>query len=65
MFFFCLFFWGGIFATWQENKEGAKGLERVFFGGKKWAKRGKARPIKVEPYLEISFQQVAKLEEES
>jgi hypothetical protein len=34
------FFLGGvqILAAWQENKEGAKGLERVFLGEKKWAK---------------------------
>jgi len=33
-FFFVRFSWGQILATWQENKEGAKGLERVFWGGK-------------------------------
>jgi len=34
VFFFLFVFGGaGIFATWQENKEGAKGLERVFLGG--------------------------------
>ncbi len=60
-FFFVRFSWGQILATWQENKEGAKGLERVFWGGgEKLAKLvtlgGKARTIKVEPYLEISFQ---------
>jgi len=37
VFFFLFVFGGaGIFATWQENKEGAKGLERVFFGGGKY-----------------------------
>jgi hypothetical protein len=34
-FFFVRFSWGQILATWQENIEGAKGLERVFGGEEK------------------------------